>query len=221
VTGTARSEPFIWGTWIAKHMDGSGCPFQLWLMAHRQKMEKVKRKDELDLQQWTIEHAAAVANIAASYRAQGFAVTVEDENAAKYKTRAAGPGAGAVISFKPDIIAVKNSDSLVIDVKTGKRRDSDVYQVQLYQCLGPQKCIRALDGHKPAGLIIYPDGEVPIPADSITAAFKERVRQVLEVACASTPPKAAPGSNCNRCHIVIEDCPDRREVEQVVGEGDI
>ena len=82
-----------------------------------------------------------------------------------------GSGAGSpTLAGKPDLIAVKGGDAVIIDAKTGKPGPAHSAQVMIYQYAVP----RALDryrGMEFRGHVIYPDAQVGIPVSGVDEKF--------------------------------------------------
>ena len=75
---------------------------------------------------------------------------------------------------KPDLIAVKGGDAVIIDAKTGKPSAAHSAQVMVYQYAVP-KSLEQYRGMEFRGHVIYPDGNVQIPASGVDGKFVERL----------------------------------------------
>ena len=118
-------------------------------------------------------------------------------------------GACATLSGQPDLVAERDGDVTVIDVKTGIPRQSDVTQVMTYM-YGLTRYFAAWKGMSLKGRVIYGDHAVDIPADAISPGFIEHlgglIRRVADGKPAAVVPSAA---ECNFCPITMEDCHQR------------
>ena len=127
---TPRREPYIWPTWLTKILAGEqSCEWATWFKAHFQGYEKAPRDG--DLTAWTARHTELLQKRAAELRKNGYEVLVEDQNKFTLK------GKSCTIGGKPDIVAIKDDDYLVVDAKGGKARDSDHFQVLIYMMILP------------------------------------------------------------------------------------
>ena len=118
------------------------------------------------------------------------------------------------MSGKPDIVAIANHQGFVEDCKTGRKKNSDLYQVLIYLLLVPisiQRC-RGLDLK---GRLVYPDGVMEIQADQVDEAFKEQFRGAIALLSSTTPARKVPSfQECRYCDIAAKYCPERVESGQ-------
>ena len=98
---------------------------------------------------------------------------------------------------------------MIIDAKTGKPSPAHSAQVMIYQYAVP----RALDryrGMKFKGHVIYPDGNVQIPASGVDGKFIDRLGALIRRLADETPAgKVASGQECRFCDITGVDCDAR------------
>ncbi len=201
---TRRPSIYLWPTWITSLLAGEAqCWYAPWMKAHF-KLNLLDRGG-FDLAAWKVQHAEMVDQRAGELRAEGYTVTLEDQNAFHLQGRAAKLGG------KPDIIGVRGERGLIVDCKGGKRRDSDVQQVLIYLFAAPlahphlQKV--ALDGE-----VRYRDGAVAIRAEQFTPELRQRiVEAITKVGSAMVPPAAPSARECRFCDIAKTDCPARIE----------
>jgi hypothetical protein len=204
--------PYVWTTHVTGYLAGAdSCEFKLWFPA-RFYFDKVDR--EFDLVAWTAEHGQMVRERAEHLRADGWSVLVEDQNKFTLK------GKAAILAGKPDIVALRDGERLVVDCKTGKERDSDVWQVLLYQFALP------LCGHRftPAGTPIrgevqYRHRSIHIAPSDFTLAMRDRIVDVLtRIGTREALPKTPSFRECAFCSIPKSECPERVETEPAVAE---
>jgi hypothetical protein len=208
-TGTERSNPFIWVSWLSKFMAGEKqCEWAPWFRSHYT-WEKVP--SGLDLAKWTADHTQLLRARRAALEADGFTVYAEDQNSFKLMGET-----GIEVSGKPDLVAVRGSEAYVEDCKTGTPRHSDHFQVLVYMLAlphvdGPCK------GRKLDGRLIYGSTIVDIPSSKIDADLKGLFRKtVLTIGGPEPARKVASWGECRYCDISQADCPERIDTETKV-----
>jgi hypothetical protein len=200
--------PSIWVTWLAKLMtDESQCPWAVWFRTHY-KYEKVNR--DFDSAQWSAKHHALLDDRLTQLQAEGWAVYVEGENwfeivGRQYAIRIAG---------KPDILAIQDEQVWVEDCKTGRKKNSDLYQVLLYMLLLPLSHPRCR-GMKLQGRLIYPNGAIDISSEHVDEAFKAQFREAIATLSSVNPARKVPSFHeCRYCDISGKYCFERVEDSQ-------
>ena len=199
---TRRNSPYVWITWLIKLLAGEEhCYWQTWFKAHHQDYEKVDR--DFDRAQWNADHAAMVHDRARSLRATGYVVTVEGENAFSI----AGTN-GAKLGGKPDIVAIRDEELLIVDCKSGKPYGYHRMQMLLYLFLWPYA--RPEHEHLTIrGEIDYPSrGSVHVSRGEADDAFRLQFQTVIRTVTAVEEAPRAPSFNeCNRCDLACSACP--------------
>lgn len=207
-----RRKPYLWPTWISPLLSGEKhCEWAAWVKAH---YNYTKRPDtrENSLTQWKAEHAAGVSRRAADLEADGWAVSVEDQNKFTYR------GQAAAVGGCPDIVAQKMGVVRIDDVKTGKQRDSDFWQVAIYGMLLPL-VDRALSELVVHAAVVYRDRVRHITPAEIVQAQPLIVTRIKQTAATMAPARRPSDSECAFCDIA--DCPERVEtVDGKVVDGD-
>lgn len=200
----ARSNPFIWVSWLSKLMAGEKqCEWASWFRSH---YIWDKLPSGLDLAKWTADHARLLRTRRADLEAEGFTVYAEDQNAFTLKGKT-----GIEVSGKPDLVAIRDSEAYVEDCKTGSPRHSDHFQVLVYMLSlphveGPWK------GLNLNGRIVYNHSVVDVPADKIDADLKELFRKTVLAIGSSEPPRRVPSwGECRYSDIGPGDCPERMD----------
>ena len=201
-----RSSPYVYVTWIAKILSGDAqCAWAPWFKAHFT-FDKVKRS--FDSAAWSASHNDMIRKRVAALTADGWLCFLEDQNAFNLQ------GEIATLAGKPDIVAVRGTNppvALVVDCKTGQRRDSDYQQVLVYMMVLPLTC-EAVKGLQLSGEVQYQDGSLEIRSEELTPAVKERIVDAIRAAGAINPPSRTPSfRECGFCEITKEDCPQRIE----------
>lgn len=207
-----RGKPYIWVTWLAKILGGNRCVWAVWFKA-RFKYDKFEEQ-AADLVRWNREHTALMERRRKALLADGWTVRVEDENAFKLE------GEVAVVAGKPDLVAEKDGQVLVIDGKTGRERESDIWQVLFYLFAIP-KSRPDLKGEL-VGEVEYKSGDVITltPADLDEPRMAQIVELIKGVAGSEPPAKHPSRDECKRCNIGFKDCAQRVGVEQTTAVGE-
>lgn len=201
-----RDGPFVWASWLSGLLSGDKqCLYALW---HRANFKFEKRQDsrENDLTVWKGEHSELVRRRAEELSGQGYVVTVEQQN--KFYVN----GIHATLSGCPDIKARSGSHVRIEDGKTGKRRDSDYWQVLIYMMFGPREDAADVVG----GAVVYRDSAPRLiqPSEANEVA-RARVAAMIKSTASMVPLPATPSSvECGRCDIL--NCAHRKEEEAVV-----
>lgn len=198
----ARSQPNIWATTPAKLMAGDQqCQYAAYLKA---KYWVPRRPSDFNLAGWTAEHNTMVQARAKKLESEGYTVYLEGQNAFSVRGKS-----GALLAGRPDIVAVKGDEVVVIDCKTGQQKMSDHFQVLLYMYVLP-KSHQACRGKSVAGEIMYKNGLVEIPSGKVDEAFINQLGATMQEIIAEDAPKASPSyQECRFCDIGKEHCPYR------------
>jgi hypothetical protein len=202
---TKRDSPYLWVTWLTKLLAGEqSCEFRTWFKAHFKDFEK--REQEGDLANWLARHTEIIHKRTAELRAEGYTVYLEDQNKFTLK------GIAITLQGKPDIVAVKDDDYVVIDAKGGKKRASDEMQVLIYMLAMPMT--HELCKGKPVrGEIQYTDERVLVDVlpGRVRTFITETIRRIAEPVRAATAPSY---QECRFCELTRKDCPSRIETEK-------
>lgn len=201
-----REEPYIWVTWLSRLLAGDAhCEWALWFKAHHT-YDKPKKDETFDLPAWKAGHGEFVRVRAAELRAAGYKVFVEDQN--KFALR----GKAATVGGKPDIVAVRGDETLVVDCKTGAAHAGDALQVLMYMLILPL-AHAACEGRRMTGEVRYTDHVTAIPADALTPQLRDLIRGTITRAGGAAPTQRVPSyAECSFCDITGADCPERVNV---------
>jgi len=195
-----RRSPYTWVSWITAYLAGdASCQFTPWLQSNYT-FNKLERGG-FDLASWKVDHANMVDQRATDLRLDGWTVWLEDQNKFTIK------GRFTTLAGKPDLVATKDTDALVVDCKSGQRRGSDLMQVVLYLYALPLCHAAITTNHRLSGEVRYRDGSIPIPPEHITPELRTRITDVLKRLGDPTPPArgsdAAPDDpECTRVPIL-------------------
>lgn len=200
MTDEPRSFPYVWVTWITKLLaDENRCVWSAWYRAHY-KYRKRPRGDEGFLAEWTHKHDAMVQARVQKLKAKQFVVTVEKSNEFKLA------GKTALLSGKPDIVArVDDATALVVDEKSGTRRNSDIWQVLVYKFA----CARTtLKGRAIIGEVEYRDGIARV--GDLTPVHVTAITDIMRTLGDHAAPSRTPSAReCGKCDVLL--CPERVE----------
>ena len=199
-----RESPYLWATWIARLLAGEAhCEWAGWFRAHYQ--DWTKPPSDFDQSRWMLDHTALVNEARESREALGYKVYTEDQNGFRLR------GKSATLAGKPDLIAVKGSDAVIIDAKTGRSSPHHAAQVLTYMYAVP-RAIPDYRGVDFRGHVVYPDGNVQIPVSGMDRRFIDRLGTLIRRLADETPARRVPsGAECRFCDITADDCPERVE----------
>ena len=190
--------PAFWSTHLAKVLVGDQpCLLAPWLSGHFT-LDKAQR-DQSSLAVWKANHSAQLAQAMERYRAAGATCDVERY----FKVT----GQTAILSGKVDLV-VQQTDKrpLIVDVKSGKPKDSDVAQVMIEIIAVPLAWESRMTFD---GLVIYADHVVNIP-NAEALELRPRLFELLKKLGTMSRPTASPSeSACWFCEVGDLECPDR------------
>ncbi len=198
-----RDSPYVWVTWVTKLLaDDAHCEWAAWFRSHHARYDK--RPSDFDHAAWNAAHAELVRTRAEALRQAGYTVSLGEQN--RFTLRG---NSGAMLGGKPDILAVRGAEALVVDCKTGQQRDSDYFQVLIYMLALPYVNTQCR-GKAIAGEVQYTDRTVAIAQHGLTAEMKKPVWSLLERVAGEAPLLRVPSSvECSFCDITSADCPER------------
>ena len=203
---TKRAEPYIWVTWVVGLLAGDdNCHWSAWFKGHFK--HTPVNKDDGPLKKWKNDHANMVSDRVALLRKQGYTVYMEDQNKFNLKGKT-----GITLGGTPDIVAVNTEHVLVVDCKSGKRRDKDYWQVVIYMLMLPHthEEVKKLDPKRPIiGQVQYRDGILKIGAEEAIDVADVVTKQIQESGGVEQPKRVASKRECKFCNIGRVDCPVR------------
>lgn len=193
-----KGKPNAWVTHISGLLSGEKrCEWSAW---YRSRFWYKKRPSDFDSDAWTAEHNALVTARANSLRASGHRVGVEDDNKFSVHGRTANLGG------KTDLFVVKDGRVIVWDVKTGKERESDRWQIRLYLWAYP-KVIPNLT-REMSGVLEY-KGPRQVWIDPPTPPETAKIATIMQMIGSDIePPKVPSRFECQFCDIA---CCDKRD----------
>jgi hypothetical protein len=198
-----KSSPSIWATALSKILVGEqSCEWAAWFRAHHQGFDKAP--STFDSTGWRLAHTALLDRKYRQLVEAGHSVSVEGQNKFWLK------GKCATLGGKPDLIGL-NGSGTICDVKTGQPKASDQVQVMIYMWAVP-RALPKYQGWRFDGLVVYPDHEVPIPAEAVDPSFVDNLAGLIKRVSADTPARRVPSlDECKFCDLTSKDCLDRVE----------
>ena len=198
-----RASPYVWTTWLSKLLVGDqSCEWAAWFKTHHQGFEKAP--SPFDTTGWRLAHTALLDRKYRQLIEADHSVTIEGQNKFSLK------GSCATLGGKPDLIGL-NGAGTVCDIKTGQPKDSDRVQVMIYMWAVPRALTR-YRGVSFDGLLVYPDHEVRIPAETVDGAFVGNLADLIKRVSTDAPARQAPSPDeCKFCDLTAKDCPERAE----------
>jgi hypothetical protein len=197
-----RESPYVYATWLSKLMGGDNqCEWAIWFQAHH---KITKRPNGMDFDTYQINHTALLHEIRDDLVGNGYTVSIEAQNYFEVV------GQTARLAGRPDIIAFRDDETLVIDGKTGNTSAAHNAQVLIYMWSLPRAQPK-YKGKKFSGMLIYKSGETKsIAANRLDSAFIKDLGNLMGRVTATEPPLKTPSlSECGYCPITDEDCADR------------
>lgn len=204
-----RPISYCWPSWVADLIAGDkSCWWAGHYRAHWQGYPKLESGD-FDLVKWRAEHAFLLQRIADRYRADGYTCYLEDENHFSVK------GKVAILGGKPDLIAVRGDEAVILDAKAGQKKDAHVWQVLIYLMIVPATDLKGqpvlphvAECGTFRGAVEYGDGSVvDVPWGELATAQSKIVEAIRRVASKTAPPTSPSWRECSRCDLA--DCADR------------
>jgi len=197
-----HGKAYVWPTWITRLLSGENkCYWAAWYRAH---YKYAKREDgqEFDRDQWTKTHDGMVDAHAAHLDRDGWLCGIESDN--KFDLE----GNAATLGGQPDIVArhFERREAVVVDAKSGRARESDVWQVKTYLFAMPLSDPTLADeGWRLTGEVLYRGMSVAV---SLNESDRNRiVATIKQVGGSDAPPRVPSVSECRFCDIAS--CPDR------------
>lgn len=209
--GEPKPFPSIWVTWLARLMaDEIQCHWAIWFRTHY-KYEKLI--SSFDSAKWNANHQALLRSRVRDLEAEGYTVYLEGENWFEIT----GKSFPVKVSGKPDIVVIGSDGGFVEDCKTGRRKNSDFYQVLIYLLLLPISHPQ-YRGLSLAGRLVYSTEVIEIESDQINEEFKAQFREAIALLSSATPSRKVPSyQECRYCDISAQYCSERVDVKQDQG----
>ena len=161
-----------------------------------------------------LNHTAFLNERRANWEIGGYSVEVEGQNGFQLR------GRSATLSGKPDIIAYRDDEAVIVDAKTGHESPSHTVQVMIYLYAVP----RAFERYRNAklrGQVTYRDHTVRIPSDAVDERFVQNLGALIRRLSADEPARRVPSQQeCRFCDISAADCPVRVDEASAPEDGE-
>ena len=152
-----------------------------------------------------MSHTALLNERRANWEVGGYGVEVEGQNSFQLH------GRSATLSGKPDIIAHRGDEAVIVDAKTGHESPSHAVQVMIYLYAVPKALVRYRNA-KLRGQVTYRDHTVRISAEVVDDQFVQNLGALIRRLSADEPATRVPSQQeCRFCDISAADCPVRIE----------
>jgi CRISPR/Cas system-associated exonuclease Cas4 (RecB family) len=197
-----RSTPYIYVTWLSKLLAGEKfCEWAAWFQTHN---KITKRPSDFDQSSYQIDHTSLLRSTMADLEENEYTISIEAQNYFELV------GQTAKLAGRPDIIARRGQEALIIDGKTGEPRVSHAVQVMIYMWAIP-KALPQYRNVKFTGMLIYNDNHTKnIPNERVDSRFVKSVAGMIKTLASDQPTRKVPsGSECGFCSITDSDCGDR------------
>ena len=181
----------------------NSCEWAIWFKAHPQSWERVP--SDFDQAKWMLDHTALLNERIANWTVGGHDVDIEVQNRFELHSRT------ATLAGRPDIIARREDEAVIVDAKTGQESASHTVQVMIYLYAIP-KALERFRNAKLSGQVTYRDHTVRIPPDAVDERFVQNLGALIRRLSADEPARRVPSrQECRFCEISAADCPVRIE----------
>ena len=199
-TGPRISPPWLAGLLSAE----ANCEWASWFRTHHENWQacEISNLPGID---WRIQYTCQLNDCIKRYEEQGYTVSNGGPNAYSLSL------AEAVLSGRPDVIATKGDDCVVVDFPKGEPNRSHQFQVMIHMYALP-RAVERLRDMSLRGELVYWQGQVDIPPDSLDREFIENLHSQAQRLTDGQPLARIPSTGeCWTCDITVADCPERME----------
>ena len=207
-----REHPYIWVTWLPRLLTGENSrEWPVWFKAHHR--NSTRTPSDFNQAEWLLNHTEFLNRRVANWEAGGFNLDTEGQNSFQLRV------SSATVAGRPDLIAHRDSDAVIVDVKTGHQSGSHVVQVMIYLYAVPN----ALEQYrtlKIRGQVTYEDHTVRVPPESVDGRFIQNLSALIRRLAHERRAKRVPSQQeCRFCDISAADCPERVDENLPAEEG--
>ena len=150
-----------------------------------------------------LDHTALLNERITNWEVGGFDVDVEAQN------RFDLHGKSATLAGRPDLVARRDDEAVIVDAKTGHDGPSHAVQVMIYLYAVP-KAIERYRSLKLRGQVTYRDHTVRISAEAVDEQFIQNLGALIRRISSDEPARRVPSrQECRFCDITVADCPER------------
>ena len=178
----------------------------MWFKAHHRNW--ARQPSDFDQAQWLLDHTALVNERIRNWEVGGFNVDVDVERQNGFVLR----GKSATLAGKPDLIAHREIEAVIVDAKTGHDSPSHIVQVMIYLYAVP----KAIEQYR--NVKLQGPGNLPRPhrpSRKQTMWTNQFVKNLGVADPQSSAADEASAAECHRlrecrfCEITAGDCPAR------------
>ena len=172
------------------------CEWKIWFQVHHDSKSWEKLESNFDLTRYNIQHTELLRVCTEEYEQRGFTVTVERQN--DFKVYAGD----TTISGRPDIIAWRDNETVIVDAKAANPNPSHEIQVMLYMTWLPVLNPK-FQQVKVSGEVYYgEDAGITIAATPVDDRFRKITAGLIGRVTSKTAARKAPSvSECRFCPI--------------------
>ena len=202
---TRPTGPRISPAWLAGLLSAeTHCHWASWFRTHHENWHPREIPDLPGLD-WRIQYTYQLNDCIKRYEEQGYTVSNGEPNAYSLNV------SEAMLLGRPDLIATKDDDCIVIDLPKGEPNRSHPFQVMTHMYALP-RAVERLRRMSPRGQLVYWQELVDIPPDSLNREFIENLyRQAQRLAAGQPLARVASPDECWTCDLTAADCPERME----------
>lgn len=209
MTRVRRDDPHISPVQLAGLLAGDAhCQWASWFRAHHEDWERrpILSVSYVDCRS---DYTFRLISCIRRFEQEGYKVSNGGPNSYLFRI------GGLVLSGRPDVIAIKGDDCVVIDFpRVNPEFDpihSHEFQVMMHMYALPQSMERLRD-MAPRGQLEFWEGLVDIPASTVDREFIERLHGLAErLASGGVPARVPSPRECGACDITEADCPERMD----------
>ena len=166
--------PYVWVSWISKLLVGeSSCEWGSWFKAQHEGRSWEERPSDFDQVKWLLKHGELLEQARRYYERQGYLVSVDSQNAFTLR------GNTATLSGRPDLVATLDSETVIVDVKSGQPSAAHTAQVMTYLYALPRALPSRLSHARFSGQVVYPDGPVEVPGAAVDQGYVDALGRLM------------------------------------------
>jgi len=172
------------------------------MKGHYQGLTKLNR--DFDSAQWNENHTALLNDLKEEYRSKSAGLLVEGQTSWRVDGRT------ATVAGKMDLITI--NPNLIIDAKTGKRKDAHVMQMKIYLLAAQRGAVKGVSGIAKA--VLRYTNSPTVEVFSCDDVFKKRF---FDLVVRLAGPELEPVPSLNECKFCdLADCKVRAEENPAV-----
>ena len=205
MTQVRTNGPRISPGWLAGLLAAEAhCEWASWFRVRHEDWEQ-RPMPGLSGLEWSVDYTQRLNRCIKLYEDQGYTVSNGGPNGYVLSV------GGAALSGRPDVIATKGGDCIVIDFPEGEPTRSHALQVMIHM-YALSMAVERFRGMALSGQLAYGRESVDILAASVDREFIENMTELARRLAAGEPPARIPSpEECGACDITAADCPERMD----------